>query len=281
MASWRHTSSFTVLLVTVTFVLTANSQTRSLVPKSFIWLFAGSAITHLGQTPGGMKLLRGYMNEQTVWVYGKSHDTPLHSLVLSGAASLARFHQATMSANSYVLLDLEDWSKSPVSEQKHPVATYAQATLLAKKRGKVLIATPAFDLIHSVQPHYHGPIYPEFIRLGLARRIARYASVYEIQAQGIENIPSRYRALVLAIARQVQETNPHAIILAGLSTGPSGQKTTAKILYQDVLATRHIVAGYWLNIPGHGTACPRCTIPKPQLAVALLQKLQKNNIVSP
>ena len=47
------------------------------------------------------------------------------------------------------------------------------------------------------------------------------------------------------------------------------------IINQDLerLATRSQVSGYWLNIPGQGTACPKCGTPQPQVAIDFLQRL--------
>lgn len=206
---------------------------------------------------------------------GKSPFTPGNATRIRGAASLAALRRALVQPGSMVLLDVEHWPMSPPEAQRHPVATYARAMAMARKYGKSIIATPAFDLVRSVRPDYRGRIYPEFVRLRLAARIAPYAGTYEIQAQGAENNPTLYRRLVKDVARQVHAANPNAVILAGLSTGPSGRETTAATLYQDVQETRTLVSGYWLNIPGHGAACPRCTTPRPEIAIRLLQRLER------
>jgi hypothetical protein len=50
-----------------------------------------------------------------------------------------------------------------------------------------LIATPATDLVQTLAPGTPtGRRYVEFLRLGIAAAAARYADVYEVQAQGSE-----------------------------------------------------------------------------------------------
>ena len=44
---------------------------------------------------------------------------------------------------------------------------------------------------------------------------------------------------------------PHIIMLAGLSTSPSGHQITTAQLLAAVAATRSIVDGYWLNKTDH------------------------------
>ena len=243
------------------------------MPSPLIWLFAGSGISHLAEAPGGKTLLHSALNQPDTWVIGKSLDMPPRATRLGGAANLKGFRRAVRSPVPAIVLDVENWPMTPPAEKKHPVATYAKAARIAAAHHKMLIATPAMDLVRAVDPSSRGPLYRRFLELRLAARIAPYANVYEIQVQGIENNPRRYLSLVRAIARQVRSSHPQARILAGLSTGPSGKTTDAGTLYQDVKETRGIVSGYWLNIPGHSKWCPRCTTPQPEIAVRLLRML--------
>ena len=243
------------------------------IQSPLIWLFAGSGISHLAEAPGGKTLLHSALNQPDTWVIGKSPDMPPLATRLGGAANLKSFRRAVESPVPAIVLDVENWPMTPPAEKKHPVATYAKAARIAAAHHKILIATPAMDLVRAVDPSSRGPLYRRFLELRLAARIAPYANVYEIQAQGIENDPRRYLSLVRAIARQVRSSHPQARILAGLSTGPSGKTTDAGTLYQDVKETRGIVSGYWLNIPGRSKWCPRCTTPQPEIAVRLLRML--------
>ena len=269
------------LVLAILLSLPGLSRAQPLSRGHTVWLITGSAVTHLAHARGGRHLLQGYLNHQTTWIYGKSADAPSRALRVRGAASLAGFRRAVTRRGRAVLLDLEHWPLTPGPEQHHPLATYARAAAWAHRQGKILIATPAFDLVHSLEPRYRGRIYPEFLRLDLAGALASEAGVYEIQAQGAENHPARYRTLVIAIVRQIRKINPHTVILAGLSTGPSGHKTTAETLCRDARATRNQVSGYWLNIPGRGRACPRCTKPRPAVAIRFLRRMAQSVDASP
>lgn len=238
-----------------------------------VWLLAGSAIDHMAASKGGRMLLAGPLDTPTTWLYGRSRNKPPGATPICGGANTTAAIRAAHKPAHLILLDIEHWRFTPVAEQLHPVAAYRAAYRHVHDRRKLLIATPAFDLIRALRPHFHGRIYPEFLRLGLARKIARYADIYEIQAQGAENNTPLYRWIVRAVARQVHVGNPHAVVLAGLSTGPSGQHVTARKLYQDVRATRRFVGGYWMNIPGKSAYCPRCGKPAPQIAIALFRRL--------
>lgn len=222
-------------------------------------------------------MLRGVLNRPDTWVIGKSLDVPPRAMRLGNAASLKGFRRTMESPVSAVVLDVENWPMTPLAEKQHPVATYAKAARIAAAHHKMLIATPAMDLVRAVDPSSRDPLYRRFLELRLAARIAPYVDVYEIQAQGIENNPRRYLSLVRAMARQVRSFHPQARILAGLSTGPSGKKTDARTLYRDVEETRSIVSGYWLNIPGRSQWCPRCTTPQPEIAVRLLRMLVRTS----
>jgi hypothetical protein len=238
-----------------------------------IWMFAGSSLTKLILAAGGAALLFGPLNTPDTWVAGHSPYAPPLAMHMASASSLQGMARAMKADDSDVVLDVERWPLTPVGEQQHPVRTYRLASELAASHWESLIATPAFDLVKAVEPNYRGRIYPEFIRLDLAGRIAPYAQVYEIQAQGIEQNTAQYRLLVNTIAHQVRAVNPKVIILAGLSTNPSGKVVRADSLIQDVRDTQSIVQGYWLNIPQAGLACPTCGTAKPSVAIRLLNSV--------
>ena len=115
-----------------------------------------------------------------------------------------------------------------------------------------------------------------YLRLGLAASAARYADVIDIQAQGSEASLSRFTSFVKEAAAQARGANPHVIVLAGLSTNPSGQHVTSAQFISAYNAVRPDVNGYWLNIPAQGSACSRCGTPQPKVAVPLLQMLARS-----
>ncbi|WP_225731407.1 MULTISPECIES: hypothetical protein [unclassified Nocardia] len=167
-----------------------------------------------------------------------------------------------------VLYDNENWSLTPSDEQRHPADATARAAAAAHAHQLPLIATPATDLTRVLAPG--EPSYPAYLRLGIA---AASADVIDIQAQGSEADTAKFADFVRRAAAQARQRNPHVVVLAGLSTNPSGQRVTTDQLRQAVAATRSFVDGYWLNIPAEGTACPRCGTPRPEVAVPLLREL--------
>jgi hypothetical protein len=56
-------------------------------------------------------------------------------------------------------------------------------------------------------------------------------------------------------------------VLAGLSTNPPGEPVDSQQLTAAIQATKSIVDGYWLNIPGQGPQCPTCNAARPDIAI--------------
>ena len=173
-----------------------------------------------------------------------------------------------------IIYDNESWNFTPKEEQLDLDRYEKLAAEAVHSHGRQLIATPAADLVPVLNPQVErGKRYDEYLRLGIATKAARYADVYEIQAQGSLDNVDWYVRFVKGAAAQARAANPKVVVFAGLSTNPSGKKVTAGQLFDAVQATRGDVDGYWLNIPGGGAYCPKCGEPQPQVAVELLQKL--------
>lgn len=174
-----------------------------------------------------------------------------------------------------VIYDDEHWSLTPVDQQTDPGRFYRLAAQVAHRYGLLLIATPGTDLVQSIAPGTSSAQrYAEFLRLGVAGAAARYADVYEVQAQGSEADLARYVTFVQAASAQAERAHPGVELLAGISTNSlQGGMEAASQLLEAVLATRAIVDGYWLNDPAHGSACPRCSGPYPRAAVEFLRDL--------
>jgi len=240
-----------------------------------IWLFAGSGLTKLALAAGGAALLSGPLNTAQTWVSGQSPYTPSAAAHL---ASTTNVDQLPRLPAVGVIVDLEDWPLTPASQSQDPVGAYRRAAEVGRAYHQWLLATPATDLVRSVDPGYRGKIYPEFVRLRLAARIAPYASVYEIQAQGLERNPTLYRSFVADVSQQVRMAHPGIAVLAGLSTNPGGHPVPASVLERDIALTKGLVSGYWLNIPQAGKACPRCGQAHPEIAVRLLDAELKGSV---
>jgi hypothetical protein len=171
-----------------------------------------------------------------------------------------------------VLYDNEDWSFTPVDEQRNPAKYEELAASLVHAHHLLFIAAPAVDLTDVLAPG-ESDHYAAYLRLGLAASAAKYADVIDIQAQGSETSLNTFTSFVKAAAAQARNANRHVIVLAGLSTNPSGQHVTSGQLVAAYNSARTDVNGYWLNIPSGGPYCPRCGTPQPQVAVPLLRML--------
>lgn len=233
-----------------------------------IWMFAGSALTRLAVAVGGLTLLQGPLDTAQTWVAGQSRYMPPKAIRLASTANVNLLHRLPSGG---VVVDLERWPMTPTEQQRHPVAAYRKAAILATQKRQWLVGTPATDLVRSVDPAYRGKLYSEFLRLDLAGRIAPYVSVYEVQAQGLERNPARYAWFVRQVADQVHASNPRVMLLAGLSTNPGGVAVPVAVLEHDIAATKGTVAGYWLNIPQAGRSCPSCGRSQPETAIRLLR----------
>lgn len=180
----------------------------------------------------------------------------------------------TLPAGTYGLLyDPEAWSFTPSTEQEDPVRAAIRAAAVAHAHGLRLIVAPALNLTGVLAPGSRGRRWQTFLDLGLVGQLARVADVIEIQAQSLERDAATYTAFVRAAASQARQANSGIAVLAGLSTNPPGAPVDSQHLTSAVQATRSVVDGYWLNIPGQGPRCPTCNAPRPDIAIAALQEL--------
>ena len=284
----KHFSHWPIMIALSTLLLSAcsiggiGSQTATPTSSShkYTWMIANSALPLLERADASGTLAKTYFDTANTYLLGANsanfparwQSTP--TAVFSSYADLQKAF-ATNSINAQVkaiVYDNEDWSFIPVQEQHHPELYDQLAAELVHQYHLIFIATPATNLAQVINPT-SGNRYNNFLHLGIAGEAARYADVYEIQAQGSEMNTTVYTAFVRQAAEQARAANPNVKVLAGLSTNPSGQQVTGEDLYQAVIATQSSVSGYWLNIPAAGTRCPRCGTPQPQIAVDFLKKL--------
>jgi hypothetical protein len=153
----------------------------------------------------------------------------------------------------WVMYDNERWPLTPVGEQADPVRYEQLFAELAHRHGYKVILAPAQDLVLGYDrngSHNGWPPWQSYLSTGLAATSARYADIYEIQAQRYEMSAYRsqhaYASFVAAAAARARAANPKIVIYAGLSTQ---RVSSAAQLLQDYLATNNLVNGYWLNIP--------------------------------
>ncbi len=153
-----------------------------------------------------------------------------------------------------VLYDNEPWKLTPPLEQRDPVTYYQRASDLAHTHQLMLIAAPV--------PNKIDP------------QIAKYADIVDVQAQYAQKSVDTYLSATQSVIQRIARSNPHVIILSGMSTNPpSGNVTPEQLLNIARSTYPNLVRGWWLNIPGQGEACPNCSAPQPQTAIKFLQLL--------
>lgn len=170
-----------------------------------------------------------------------------------------------------IMLDLEAWSATPLSEQQHAAATYLAAETLVHAHGLAFIAAPGADLVKVLDPSGTGPLAPRMLQLGLIGQISAHADVVDIQAQSAERQGATYAAFVKAAAAQARAANPAVTVLAGVSANPSGAPVSASQLAAAMQSVRGVVGGFWMNIPGRGPKCPSCNAANPGVAISAMQ----------
>ena len=169
-----------------------------------------------------------------------------------------------------VLYDPEVWSFTPHAEQVAPARAARRALSLARAHGLQLIVAPALNL-STVRRGLSGPRWRQFLDLDLAGQLAKVSDVIELQAQSLERSTRTYAAFVRAAAAQAHRANPAVQVLAGLSTNPPGAVVTSRQLTAAIRATKGLVDGYWLNIPGRGPRCPTCNAARPDIGRQVLR----------
>jgi hypothetical protein len=122
------------------------------------------------------------------------------------------------------------------------------------------VATPAVDIVKATTPKATN-IYTAYLQYPIASSAARYADIFDIQAQGTETNLTQFKSFVSGAAEQVRQANP------------DGKSVTFTQLDSAYTVALPYADGFWLNIPGQSTQCPNCGTPQPKLGVELLQKI--------
>lgn len=247
-------------------------------PGNLAWLLTRAALSQLLVDPAVREELQG----SHVYEILQPGQQPLAGFT---AEPVVTFASVTVLENAVtagqlpdgtygVLYDPEAWTFTPVTEQLDPVQAATRAAAVAHAHGLRLIVAPALNLTTVLQPGSTEPRWRQFLDLNLVGRLARVADVVELQAQSLERDPSTYAAFVRAATAQASAANPGISVLAGLSTNPPGAPVDSEHLTAAIQATRSVVVGYWLNIPGQGPRCPTCNAPRPDIAIQTLRALR-------
>ena len=92
----------------------------------------------------------------------------------------------------------------------------------------------------------------------MAGQSAAASDVVEIQGQQAEDEPG-FISFVSRAAAQAKAAAPTHLVMLGITTSiPGSGPVSAATLTSVVAATRSLVDGYWLNIPGQSPQCPNC-----------------------
>lgn len=261
-------------IVAVALSLCAHAQANAPAPPACTgtrWILNEGALQAL-TTAFGVDRIRAVFGSPCTFAVGKNAFAQFRDWQMTRTVSVADARNVASAAHdvSAVIYDPESWQFTPADQQHDPVAGVRVAADAAHANGAILIATPAVDLMRVLAPGAHGDRYGAFLRTGIVEGAARYADVLEIQAQGSETNVAQYRSFVAAAAQQARSANPHVVILAGLSTNPTGHHVSSTQLLQAAQSVRGIVDGFWLNVPAGGAYCPTCGTPQPQVAEGLL-----------
>jgi hypothetical protein len=172
-----------------------------------------------------------------------------------------------------IIYDNESWQFTPEDEQQNPALYEKRTADLVHAHGLLFLAAPAVDLVAVLAGENRTTPYDAYLRLGIAADAAHYADVVDIQAQGPERDTTFYANFVGQAAAQARQANPNVLVLAGISTNPSGQHVTANDVLWAIAATRDSVDGYWFNIPSPSEYCPSCNDFRPDIAIEVLRRL--------
>jgi hypothetical protein len=172
-----------------------------------------------------------------------------------------------------VMYDPEAWDLTPQDEQRDPVSAAASAASVAHAHGLRFIVAPALNLTTVLSPGSGAQRWRQFLDLNLAAQFAQNADIVELQAQSLERDATTYTTFVREAAAQATAARPGVVVVAGLSTNPPGSTVSSANLVDAIAATRSLVTGYWLNIPGQGAQCPTCGPTNPAVAIAALREV--------
>jgi hypothetical protein len=214
---------------------------------------------------------------------------PANMLIFRSYGSLKTMlaDNALPAGTTWIGLDLEAWSGTPLWQQRRPTYTESLAETVVHAYGLKLINMPGVDLLPGLGDKQTMDNYLDVESdgvQGLAAGAARYGDAVDIQAQRWERAvgtsTQHYAWLVSKAASQASHANSTVQVLAGLSTCPQGVPTDApagqaaaqqaSILLTDYEQTG--VDGYWLNVPDWNS----CPTGNPQSGIDFLQNIYAN-----
>jgi hypothetical protein len=251
---------------------------RATAPKPIRWLLHGPGIAAIAADAEASRLLDGsqpfVMTGRNVTAIPPGWNAiPFASFTSFRAIKSALERSALAPTVKGIMYDNEKWRFTPKEEQQNPARYEQLAADLAHAHGLLFLTAPAVDLVAVLAPESSERRYDTYLRLGIVADAARNADVIDIQAQGSERNTRVYADFVRQAAMQARQANPNVLVLAGISTNPSGQRVSADDILRAVSATRDSVDGYWFNIPRPSEYCPRCNDFRPDIAIEVVHRL--------
>jgi len=238
-----------------------------------VWVFQDHALRQVAGNEGARAVLATATTYDLVGAHGQDPEVP--TVASRGFTSFAALSSAVRDrwlplGTRALLYDNEHWEYTPLNEQRAVGKYQMLAVGIAHAHGLKLIVSPALDLVAVLAPTSKLSWPEMYLRLGLPQQAARSgADVLDLQAQSLEGNPAVYASFVARATAQAKAVNPRLLVLAGLSTGPSGVQVSSSTLPAAIRAVRSVpISGFWMNLPGNSGRCPSCTANPASLAVA-------------
>jgi hypothetical protein len=173
--------------------------------------------------------------------------TPIRNYKSYAAFSQDIANGAIPSSVHWVMYDNENWSYTPKSEAQDPAKYMKLFADLAHQHSLKVYEVPARDVVTTAgaacRPQSGENVDQAYIRCQIPAD-ARYADIYEIQAQADQSSVTAYTNLVAEAKNQVRAQAPNIVVMSGLTTDRGD--TIAQIV-NCWKATHTGVQGYWMN----------------------------------
>jgi hypothetical protein len=192
--------------------------------------------TYVLQQSGNGSVPQGAIPSQTFYDYADLQTAISSGSILPGV-------QAVMD-------DPENWSQTPLPEQQSPLHYMQQFGQTAQNAGYTAILAPGRTLTQTpgaVCGKTQGQTLTQaYLSCNLASAAAN-APIFVIQAAPVETDTTQLTQLVSQAAAQARAANPNVIVLATLSSAPSGNTVDPSVITAAARTMLPYVQGFLLN----------------------------------
>ncbi len=251
-----------LLVCILTIVYLSNSSLKqSTIPRNSTSINSWIMTKKVFDSITSNQSVAQYLKKSTVYLIGGSNVkgyTIIPTADFKDETLLAANINKLPTGTKAILYDDESWSYTPRVQQQDPAYYYKLAGQLAHSHGLKLIATPALDLIKVLNPSSKGNVQAtsSYLKDNLAKEIASYADIYEIQSQRLIQNQTLFNNFINQSAKQAKTANSNIAVLAGVST--CAGSPTYQQLAQAIKNSANTVNGWWLNVPGSSPSSPNC-----------------------